>query len=788
MATLAAYDDDDAYGEDVEDYSAEFDSVSSFASLAGSPRAAVAVAAAESAGYSEDFDSPRATAILKEYESADYSDSFASLAGSPRAAQAAAEDYSTDSFASLAGSPRAQAAAEDYSEDFESPRAAQAAEYSEDFDNASDDDADSLSSWQSLDKARAEARNVPKARQRELETLMVAAAMEGDRYLLLTHISEGARANASDADGRTALSLACAFDKSNAVTCLLQHGALCTRPDRDGRTPLWTACLKGSAACVASLAQDEALASTFEVSHQGVTCAYAAASSGNKDAVYALAGVDATCLQRRCDDLDVLACAAGRGDLKACEVLLEVARWAAPAQGATPLERALQAGAVECASILLAKVSFSVDLLKGDAKRPSLKRRCFEAAVRSQKSEALTWVLSSSEMASLPGSFGEHPTNLTPLMYCIVRAPPLVGVLLEHLNCDVSEPSGLQKTPPLLVAAVRGSAEACFRLLQRGADPNCADANGATAVAMAELTDARTAFPQLLALPDLPPDRWFAKEEPDVRIKPADGGRWRRRVDESYGYESFDSFHGGTPLPSPGGSYAQDSFHTPPSMSRSMYSATFEEEPLAIGMRIEAKYENGDEWYAGIIEGVQGGLYDVLYDDGDRETVDATLIRREIAFDASYSNAFESLRASDSTLPGTRRSNDSTLPGTRRSNDSRRSSDSSKGAPRSMGTQSEVLEVLPEKEVVCYPRAVAATAARQLSAKMEAMMKVIDTPPSDPLTYLRALSAKPGEPPAASPTGVEEYLQSLRYHTAAQAPGGPEDPFRLVAAPRDGTN
>ena len=212
---------------------------------------------------------------------------------------AAGEDYSTDSFASFAGSPRAaQVVADDYSEDFESPRAVAAGEdysadfdesYSAEFDNASDDD--SLTSWQSLDRARAEARNVPKARQRELEALMVAAAAAGDRYLLLTHLSEGARANASDEDGRTALSLACAADHADAVTCLLQHGALSTRRDKDGRTPLWTACLKGSVDCIAALAQDEALAATFDITYRGLACAYAAASSGNKDAICALAGV-----------------------------------------------------------------------------------------------------------------------------------------------------------------------------------------------------------------------------------------------------------------------------------------------------------------------------------------------------------------------------------------------------------------------------------------------------------------------------------------------------------------
>ena len=52
---------------------------------------------------------------------------------------------------------------------------------------------------------------------------------------------------------------------------------------------------------------------------------------------------------------------------------------------------------------------------------------------------------------------------------------------------------------------------------------------------------------------------------------------------------------------------------------------------FAVGTRIEARYEAGDEWYAGVIEVAhEDGSYDVLYDDGDRETnVSADLVKRE---------------------------------------------------------------------------------------------------------------------------------------------------------------
>ena len=52
---------------------------------------------------------------------------------------------------------------------------------------------------------------------------------------------------------------------------------------------------------------------------------------------------------------------------------------------------------------------------------------------------------------------------------------------------------------------------------------------------------------------------------------------------------------------------------------------------FAVGARVEARYEAGDEWYAGVIEAAhEDGSYDVLYDDGDREAhVAADLVKRE---------------------------------------------------------------------------------------------------------------------------------------------------------------
>ena len=60
-------------------------------------------------------------------------------------------------------------------------------------------------------------------------------------------------------------------------------------------------------------------------------------------------------------------------------------------------------------------------------------------------------------------------------------------------------------------------------------------------------------------------------------------------------------------------------------------------EPLfAVGARVEARFEGGDEWYAGVVEAVDGDTYNVLYDDGDREIgIVAAFMRMEGSTESS---------------------------------------------------------------------------------------------------------------------------------------------------------
>ena len=54
-----------------------------------------------------------------------------------------------------------------------------------------------------------------------------------------------------------------------------------------------------------------------------------------------------------------------------------------------------------------------------------------------------------------------------------------------------------------------------------------------------------------------------------------------------------------------------------------------EAEPeFAVGQRVEANFEGEGEWFAGVVDKVEDGRYDITYDDGDEEFgVEAARVR-----------------------------------------------------------------------------------------------------------------------------------------------------------------
>ena len=56
--------------------------------------------------------------------------------------------------------------------------------------------------------------------------------------------------------------------------------------------------------------------------------------------------------------------------------------------------------------------------------------------------------------------------------------------------------------------------------------------------------------------------------------------------------------------------------------------SAFEGSISAVGQRVEANFEGEGEWFAGVVDKVEDGRYDITYDDGDEEFgVEAARVR-----------------------------------------------------------------------------------------------------------------------------------------------------------------
>ena len=107
------------------------------------------------------------------------------------------------------------------------------------------------------------------------------------------------------------------------------------------------------------------------------------------------------------------------------------------------------------------------------------------------------------------------------------------------------------------------------------------------------------------------------------------------------------------PLPAPETAVPSDATLPPPPPIETQPATTEapptpdapERSPLfAVGARVEARFEGGDKWYAGVVEAVHEGTYeavpegayDVAYDDGDCEKhIGAALVRKEGSAESS---------------------------------------------------------------------------------------------------------------------------------------------------------
>ena len=66
----------------------------------------------------------------------------------------------------------------------------------------------------------------------------------------------------------------------------------------------------------------------------------------------------------------------------------------------------------------------------------------------------------------------------------------------------------------------------------------------------------------------------------------------------------------------------------PPSPEAQAPPSPEAEPEFAVGQRVEANFENEGEWFAGVVDKVEDGRYDITYDDGDEEFgVEAARVR-----------------------------------------------------------------------------------------------------------------------------------------------------------------
>ena len=333
--------------------------------------------------------------------------------------------------------------------------------------------------------------------------------------------------------------------------------------------------------------------------------------------------------------------AAQRGDHAAVELLLREADPAARQRlagsrarvgssftSSTPLELAAAAheegeeGAVECCALLLRHTRASKDAL---------------AAAFRVGNDAVVALLETAPPPQDEPQDEEQPQDPPSLAPKAPKAPLTVGAahargrllgrkLFRAISTEATTEkllAAVERAPTLVrraaiaftdgnrwtslhAAAAVGNAEAVSRLLAVGASPALRTATGADVVKIA--CDARQT--QVVGIL-----RRHAAGVNGVRRKPRPPPPPEEQVPDPTPTSE-------APLPPPPAA--------PPAP-----------EPLfAVGARVEARFEGGDEWYAGVIEAVDGDTFNVLYDDGDREIgIAAAFMRKEGSTESSADDA-----------------------------------------------------------------------------------------------------------------------------------------------------
>ena len=147
-------------------------------------------------------------------------------------------------------------------------------------------------------------------------------ARDGNLEQIEALLASGADVNQRDADGQTALLIACEEDQPGAVKLLLDAGANASCKREDGYTALHMACEAGATACCAALCR-HAAGLHEAMLEDGSFPLSVAGAEGQDDCVGVLLDAGAPIQQRRNDGSTALLLACRRGHVTTAKLLVD---------------------------------------------------------------------------------------------------------------------------------------------------------------------------------------------------------------------------------------------------------------------------------------------------------------------------------------------------------------------------------------------------------------------------------------------------------------------------------
>jgi len=269
------------------------------------------------------------------------------------------------------------------------------------------------------------------------------AVKQRDAAAVMSLIRSGVDVNVPESDGTTALHWAVQADDIQTAAALIKAGARVTVANRLGVTPLMLAATNGNATMIDALLK--AGANPNEASPEGETVLMTASRAGNPKAVSMLIEAGAS----------VNAIESWRGET--------ALMWAAAENHAGAVKLLIEHGAAK------------------------------DAAARTLKFPNVRYNLATH--ATLPPPQG----GFTALMFAARQGALAAATALADAGADLNlqDPDG---TPALTVAIVNGHHDVARLLLERGANPNVADAAGMTPLYAAVELHTSEMYPERRAL------------------------------------------------------------------------------------------------------------------------------------------------------------------------------------------------------------------------------------------------------------------------------------------------